>query len=226
MSKKPSFNKKKNPDLHSSKITAIYNNLVDSKKILDQKKQLIAINILNQNKKFSKTPRLEEKIDLIKKNIEELKKFSNDKTAIQKKNLSKIPNLIKNDFTKIDKIEIIAPKKHSTSINSPKNLLLNLKKDIIMCDSKKSETIDKEKSPSKNTITSEKQIKDQSTMKLVTIPLEKNESVNEKDNNDVSKSLENILETSNCSIRSTLRESNYYRKEAEKLSNYIKKCLF
>jgi len=33
-----------------------------------------------------------------------------------------------------------------------------------------------------------------------------------------------LLETSNESIRSTLRESIYYRKEAERLSNYIKNC--
>ena len=35
-----------------------------------------------------------------------------------------------------------------------------------------------------------------------------------------------LLETSNCSIKSSVRESNYYKKEAEKLSTFIKKSNF
>lgn len=47
----------------------------------------------------------------------------------------------------------------------------------------------------------------------------------ENDQKDKIELTENYLETSNCSIKSTVRESNYYKKEAEKLSNYIKKCI-
>ena len=44
--------------------------------------------------------------------------------------------------------------------------------------------------------------------------------------NEKRENTDNILETSNCSIKSSARESNYYKKEAEKLSLHIKKSKF
>ncbi len=48
--------------------------------------------------------------------------------------------------------------------------------------------------------------------------------IKKKDNSN-DQSIENILNSSNCSLKSSLRESNYYKKEADKLSTYIKNCI-
>ena len=107
-------------------------------------------------------------------------------------------------------------------------MLLNFKKEIILNNKElvKDEKINTKNNPS---ISSQRQKDEQSAKKLLSLNLNKNNIIqsttNEKQILDLSKSLENILETSNCSVKSTLRESNYYKKEAEKLSKYIKNCI-
>ena len=52
------------------------------------------------------------------------------------------------------------------------------------------------------------------------------EKKNDRISNEKKEITEDFLETSNCSVKSSVRESNYYKKEAEKLSNYIKRSKF
>ena len=63
--------------------------------------------------------------------------------------------------------------------------------------------------------------------KKVNLKLDLNKILKKDDNTNFKKnpSDENVLESSNCSIKSSRRESNYYKKEAEKLSAYIKNCI-
>ena len=197
-------------------------------KLIEQKKPTNTSNSIvvsiQQTKNSSKSPRLDEKIDLIKKKVEDARKSNNDL-----KNLSstKSPKIIKNPSSS-NSNGLNPFKKHSTSTNSPKNMLLNFKKEIILNNKElvKDEKINTKNNPS---ISSQRQKDEQSAKKLLSLNLNKNNIIqsttNEKQILDLSKSLENILETSNCSVKSTLRESNYYKKEAEKLSKYIKNCI-
>jgi len=113
------------------------------------------------------------------------------------------PTYIKNDVI-VQSVNNIKPK----SNNEVKEQKENFKKE----DSNKDAN-------SKTTSKGEKLVNLNLNLKAI---LEKNEK-NVKDKVELT---ENYLETSNCSVKSTARESNYFKKEAEKLSNYIKKCTF
>ena len=246
------FSKKSSP--HNKQISDIPNKfslisnsnnmsaLVDKQnalKIMDTKKSNYSNNssTVNQNqnaqKNNSKSPRIEEKSDfLIKKKVEETKKSENSiKNNIQ--NSTVIKNSLNNNNN------ILNPyKKHSTSTNSPKHILLNFKKEVVITNNFVKEISKNDKISSKNNnsiSTSQRHKDDQISKPIISLKLNLNNlkqpNVNEikkkkESNLDLSnnKSLDNILETSNCSVKSTLRESNYYRKEAEKLSYYVKNC--
>ena len=85
MSKKSSSHNKHNSEIPSSKISSFNNNqsnILNSIKINENKKPSIANNHLVSGqqiiKNYSKSPRLNEKVDLIKKRIEDSKINNND----------------------------------------------------------------------------------------------------------------------------------------------------
>jgi hypothetical protein len=127
-------------------------------------------------------------------------------------------------------------KKNQSSTNSPKNMSLLFKKNIDKSKQQKKELINKSNVISNSNLDlvkiDESKHKPMINLKLNLNSLNPNKGIkyitkekalnqNEKANN----SFDNVLNTSNCSIRSTIRESNYYKKESDKLSMYIKKCI-
>jgi len=230
-SKKSSPNHKQTTE-SQTKVSGI-NSVQISSKGFENKKANYVSNLMavNQQYKKSKSPRIEEKIDFFKRKVDDVKKSSD----VSNVNIStsKTPNIIKKTST--SNTNLINPyKKHSTSTNSPKNMLLNFKKEVVIHNNNIKENLQYDKTPGKknNSISSSQRIKDEPnsagknmpSLKININNIKQKKNEYKKKDIELSKSLDNILETSNCSIKSTLRESNYYRKEAEKLTNYIKRC--
>lgn len=229
-SKKSSPNHKQTSE-SQSKVSGI-NSVQISSKGFENKKINNVSNILsvNQQHKKSKSPRIEDKVEFFKRKVEDVKKNSD----ISNINIStsKTPNIMKNPNGHNNSVNPY--KKHSTSTNSPKNMLLNFKKEVVIHNNNIKENVNYDKTPGKknNSISSSQRIKDEPnsagknmpSLKININNIKQKNNESKKKDLELSKSLDNILETSNCSIKSTLRESNYYRKEAEKLSNYIKSC--
>lgn len=230
-SKKSSPSHKQSSELHT-KISGV-NTVLISNKPTDNKKTNYVPNLMavNQQYKKSKSPNIDDKVEFFKRKVEDVRKTSD----VSNVNIStsKTPNIIKS--TSNSNTNLINPyKKHSTSTNSPKNMLLNFKKEVVIHNNNLKENLQYDKTPGKKntSISSSQRIKDEPNsagknmpslkINMNNIKQKKNEL--KKKEVDVSKSLDNILDTSNCSIKSTLRESNYYRKEAEKLTNYIRTC--
>lgn len=115
-------------------------------------------------------------------------------------------------------------KKGATSTNSPKNLLNNFKKEYNFLVNHQEKLLNGQKNE-KSVSSAKKRIEDEkskpSPFKLDFKNLKKKEEKKE-----MCTTVDNILNTSNSSIKSSMRESNYYKNEFEKVSNYIKKCKF
>lgn len=125
-------------------------------------------------------------------------KFKND-SNIEKK----IQELKENEKIKSDS------KKSSSLLNSPKRKVIKYKNDTIAIKTKIVEKIDH------RGIKSEKVIDNQNHDKKFSIDLNRNKK-NES---------ESIFDTSTCSVKSTTRDSNYYKIESEKISEYLKSTL-
>lgn len=243
MSKKASPHQKTNSDFQSKiQINQInnyfhINNIiqnVDSKPILDTNKVIISkenignvANIIySQKSNQVKSPRSELKSEFVK---DEKKKADFTSKITQNNFIQKNMFIQGNNITK----------KVSTSTNSPKNMQINFKKESIEREQKNPAN-----HKSSNSISNSQRQKEESASKVVSLKLNFNNIKNqqnkvEKNKNDLNlhkkdisqldgnekKDFDHILNTSNCSVKSTLRESNYYRKEAEKLSTYIKQCI-
>lgn len=174
---------------------------------------------LHSKNNSKSSSRIEEKPNAIKKVESEVKKI--DINILIKPAQTKIPSLQAtiNNNCKNNSNNIL--KKHSTTTNSPKNTMsMNFNKDT----AKKNinSPIDKcgkqvlsLKLNLNNLNHKEVMINDKNLIK----DMKNNNIINTQKKN---LSIDNILETSNCSVMSSMRESNYYKKESEKLSNYIK----
>ena len=127
---------------------------------------------------------------------------------------------------------ILSGKKHSTTANSPKNQS-SFKKDAAVNNNYIQTT---SKYFQQNIINNHESLRIKEDVRIKPIistklnlndlklkKVEEEKRLEEKKKSE--NSLDHILETSNCSVKSTGRECNYYNKESEKLSKYIKKCL-
>ncbi len=126
------------------------------------------------------------------------------------------------------KNNILINKKHATTTNSPKNKITNIKPTAI-----NNNFIQPKQAPTNSTPVTQRVKEEAKTKSVISTKInlndikQKNQDKNTKTEcNIIENSLENILETSNCSVISTARESNYYCKESEKLCKYIKNCKF
>lgn len=166
---------------------------------------------------------------------------NNSKSAsrVDEKTESMRKKLIDNEVKKMN-INNPPGKKHATSTNSPTHFPLHFNKENINKQIKSnlaSENVVLKYNKDSSVNTSKHKEDLSKTKPIVSLKLNLNNSnlksseVSKKDIRDkkiIKKeddgSIETILDNSEASIKSTVRENNYYKKEADRISSFIKTC--
>lgn len=216
------FSKKKDSNVNKEK-----DNTIISKKLGPVSVPITSLNSKNNSKNNSKSvSRIEESVENPYLNLAASNK---EKNVLLQDKAKLVGNLV-NGFSSIKHSSKIAKLQPVTTTNSPSN---KLSKDI------SNNFATKVKAVEITNKDSDKQIKiDKKLSSKINLDLDSNFKGKDKltfrqtssisDNNNLKKknSFEHLLDASNDSMKSTTRECNYFRKESDKLANYIRQCMF